>query len=431
MIADLGMYAGLLVGFFIIGIPVGFAILLATLILFYISTGGAVDSAIIFQRMVSGLDSFPLLAIPLFVLAGNLMNTGGITARMFNFASSLVGHMRLGLAQVNIVASMIFSGMSGSATVDAAAIGQIEMKAMLDAGYDRDYSAGITAASSTVGPIVPPSIPLVIFGIVSGTSIGRLLFGGILPGIIIGLSLMLVVMIRGIRLGYEKQRFGGWKQVWETGKRAFFPMLTPLILLGGILTGVFTATEAAIVATVYAAFLGIFIYKEIDLKRFFYICRDTVFWTAEIMIIIAAASAFAYMIVSDQIPQRLVSLVASTELPKWALMLLINLVLLMIGCIMETVAAITIAVPVLLPLAAHYGIDPVHFGLIVVLNLVLGLLTPPVGLVLFVTSKIADISAGRMFRAVARFYLPLVVVLLLITYLPGLVTFLPDLLMNK
>ena len=208
-------------------------------------------------------------------------------------------------------------------------------------------------------------------------------------------------------------------------------MLTPLILLGGILTGVFTATEAAIVATVYAAFLGIFIYKEIDLKRFFYICRDTVFWTAEIMIIIAAANAFAYMIVSDQIPQRLVSLVASTELPKWALMLLINLVLLMIGCIMETVAAITIAVPVLLPLAAHYGIDPVHFGLIVVLNLVLGLLTPPVGLVLFVTSKIANISAGRMFRAVARFYLPLVVVLLLITYLPGLVTFLPNLLMNK
>lgn len=431
MIWTLLLFGGLLIALFLVGVPVAFSILAASLVLFYLLTGGTVDPAIILQTVFSGLDSFPLLAIPLFVLAGNLMNTGGITTRLFRFASSIVGQMRFGLAQVSIVVGMIFSGMSGAATVDAAAVGKIEMKAMLDAKYDRDYSAAVVAASSTVGPVIPPSVPLVVVGIVSGTSIGKLLFGGIVPGILIGLSLMLLVAFHGKRAGQKRGKFGGWPTVWKTAKGAFLPILTPLILLGGIMSGVFTATESAAVATFYAAFLGIVVYREIDAKAFFALCKDTLMWTAQIMIIIGSASAFAYMVVLYQIPQHLVQFVVSSHVATWSLLLLINITLLIVGCFMETVAAITIMVPVLMPLVLQFGIDPVQFGLMVTLNLVLGLLTPPVGLVLFVTSKIAEISSGRMFKAVTRFYLPLVVVLLLVTYVPKLVTFLPDLLIGK
>jgi tripartite ATP-independent transporter DctM subunit len=424
------LYAGVLIGLFLFGIPVGYAIALAALIFFHVSMGGTGDPAILLQRMFYGVDSFPLLAVPLFILAGNLMNTGGITHRIFRFADDLVGHFRLGLAQVNVFASMIFSGMSGSATVDCSAIGQIEMKAMLDAKYDRDYSAAVTAASSTVGPIVPPSIPLVIYGIVAQVSIGRLLLGGMIPGIIIGLALMSLIAIQGRIKAWPRGKFAGFGAVWRSFKAGFLPLLTPVILLGGILSGIFTPTEAAVVAAAYAAVLSLIVYREMGLKEFFHLCRNTMRWTAEIMIIIAAANALAYMIVYDQIPQNLVNTMSALQLDKWVILLLINLVLIAIGCFMETVAAITIAVPVLMPLIAHYGIDPVHFGLIVVMNLVIGLLSPPVGMVLFVTSRIADISVARLFKAVLVFYIPLLFVLLLVTYIPELVTFLPNVLMG-
>ena len=430
MIVTTLIFSGLLLGTFIIGVPVGYAIIFATTILYYVYSGGSGDSAILLQRMFDGLNSFPLLAIPIFMLTGNLMNTGGITERIFRFASALVGHFRLGLAHVNVITSMIFAGMSGSATVDAAALGQVEMKAMLDEGYDRDYSAAVTAASSTIGPIIPPSVPLVIYGVVAEVSIGRLLFAGLVPGLIVGATLMILIALQGRKGGYPRNKFKGFVHLWAAFKQGFFPILTPVILLGGIVSGIFTPTEAAVIALIYAIILGIGIYREVSLRQFWDLIKHTFRPTVEIMIIIAGANAFAYMVVSARIPQNLAAFVISLSLNKWAVLIMINIALLVVGCFMETVAAITICVPVLLPLVSQFSINPIHFGLIVVFNLVFGLLTPPVGLVLFVTSRVAGISVSRLFRALLPFYIPLLICLLLVTFFEPLSVWLPTLLMG-
>jgi len=368
--------------------------------------------------------------VPLFMFTGNLMNIGGISCRIFDFANHLVGHMRLGLGQVNVVASMIFAGMSGAAVADASGLGPIEIKAMLDADYDIGYSAAITAASSAIGPIIPPSIPLVIYGIMAEASIGRLLLGGILPGMLIGIFLMLMnEFYFGRKLGYERGTFAGWLPLWRSFRRAFWPLMTPVILVGGILSGIFTPTEAAAVAFVYAIALSM-VYREISLRELLTLSRETMRSTAEVLIIVGAASAFAYMVVSAQLPQMILRTVSSLTTSRWAVMALINLFLLIIGCFMEPVAAITITVPVMMPLVRQLGIDPVHFGLVVVYNLVLGLLTPPVGLVLFVTAKIAGLSVEELVRHILPFFIPLLLSLLLITYVPGIVTIIPGLLMG-
>jgi tripartite ATP-independent transporter DctM subunit len=423
-------FVGILFGLLIVGIPVGFAIGLASLILLSIESGGAADPTIITQRLFSGVDSFPLLAVPLFMFTGNLMNIGGISKRIFDFATHLVGHMRLGLGQVNVVASMIFAGMSGAAVADASGLGPIEIKAMLDAGYDPGYSAAITAASSAIGPIIPPSIPLVIYGIMAEASIGRLLLGGILPGVLIGILLMLMNEFYFARkLGYERGKFAGWRPLWQSFRRAFWPLMTPVILVGGILSGIFTPTEAAAVALVYAIALSV-VYQEVTLGELLALSQETMRSTAEVLIIVGAAGAFAYMVVSAQLPQMILRTVSSLTMNRWAVLALINLFLLIIGCFMEPVAAITITVPVMMPLIRQLGIDPIHFGLVVVFNLVLGLLTPPVGLVLFVTAKIAGLSVEELVWNILPFFIPLLLGLLLITYVPGIVTIIPDLLMG-
>jgi tripartite ATP-independent transporter DctM subunit len=430
MIETALLFGGLLCAVFFIGVPVGYAIIFTATALYFYYNGGSGDSAILLQRMFDGLNSFPLLAIPIFLLTGNLMNSGGITMRIFRFASALVGHCRLGLAQVNVVASMIFAGMSGSATVDAAALGAVEIPAMLDAGYDRDYSAAVTAASATLGPIIPPSVPLVIYGIVAEVSIGRLLFAGVVPGIVIGATLMILIAIQGRRGGYAKGRFKGFAYLWKSFKEGILPLLTPVILLGGILLGVFTPTEAAGVALFYAIILAMVVYREVSVMRFWELIKQTFRPTVEIMVIIAGANAFAYMIMSARLPQDVSQFVMSFSLNKYTLLIVINLALLVVGCFMETVAAITICVPVLMPLVIQYGINPVHFGLIVVFNLVFGLLTPPVGMVLFVTSRIAEISVSRLVRALLVFYIPLLFCLALITFIEPLSLWLPTVLMG-
>ena len=430
MIETALLFGGLLSAVFLIGVPVGYAIIFTATLLYFFYNGGSGDSAILLQRMFDGLNSFPLLAIPIFLLTGNLMNSGGITMRIFRFASALVGHCRLGLAQVNVVASMIFAGMSGSATVDAAALGAVEIPAMLDAGYDRDYSAAVTAAAATLGPIIPPSVPLVIYGIVAEVSIGRLLFAGVVPGTIIGATLMVLIAIQGRRGGYAKGRFQGFAHLWTSLKEGILPLLTPIILLGGILLGVFTPTEAAGVALLYALILAMVVYREVSVMRLWELIKQTFRPTVEIMVIIAGANAFAYMIMSARLPQELSGFVMSFSLNKYTLLIVINLALLVVGCFMETVAAITICVPVLMPLVIQYHINPIHFGLIVVFNLVFGLLTPPVGMVLFVTSRIAEISVSRLVRALLVFYIPLLVCLALITFIEPLSTWLPTVLMG-
>ena len=425
------IYAVLLFGFMVLGIPVGFSIGLTALVALLLDGGSSANHAILVQRMFSGVDSFPLLAVPLFMLAGNLMNTAGITQRIFRFANDCVGHWRLGLGQVDVVANMIFAGMSGAAVADAAGLGPPQKQAMLAAGYDRGYSAAITAAAATIGPIIPPSIPLVIYGILAEVSIGRLLIGGIVPGFIIGGCLMAMNEAFGRRWGYPRGRFVGLRPLWVSFRKAFFALLTPVILVGGILSGVFTPTEAAAVCVIYSFVLGFFFYKELSLSAFGRIVYGSMKASAELLFIVAAATAFAYMIISAQIPGQMVNLITSISSNKYVILLIVNGILLILGCFMEPVAALTIVIPVLMPVVHKVGIDPVHFGLVVVYNLVIGLLTPPVGLVLFVISKIFEISVADLVRSLLPFFIPLLAALFMITYMPFLVTWLPNLLMGR
>jgi tripartite ATP-independent transporter DctM subunit len=414
-----------LFGLLIFGVPV--AIALAGSSLLYILVSGTVPPMVVAHRMINGVDSFPLLAVPFFILAGNLMNTAGITARIFNFALSLVGWMRGGLGHVNVGASVIFAGMSGAAVADAGGLGAIEIKAMRDAKYDPEFAVGVTAASSTIGPIIPPSLPMVIYGVVASASIGQLFAAGFLPGLVMALALMAMVAIMARRRGFPRDQAFQWSALFGTFRRAFLSLMTPVIIVGGILTGAFTPTEAAVAACAWAMFLGLVVYRTLNLRRFLRVSFDTIETTAVVLLVVGAAAIFAWILTSNRVPETVASLLLSASDRPWVILLLINLILLVVGCFMETVAAITIMVPVLLPVALAIGVDPVHFGVIMVLNLMLGLLTPPVGMVLYVLSRIAKIPFERAVVGTAPFLVPLVLVLLLITYVPAITMWLPTL----
>ena len=388
----LALIGGFLV-LLIIGVPV--AVALGGASLFYVIVEGVQPHLVVLHRMVGGTDSFPLLAIPFFIMAGSLMNSSGITARIFGFAMALVGWLRGGLGHVNVVASIIFAGMSGTAVADAAGLGMIEIKAMKDQGYDLDFSVGITGSSSTIGPIIPPSLPMVIYGVMANASIGQLFAAGVLPGLTMGLTLMAMVVWFAHTRNYRRDVRFSVSNLWASSKRAFLPLLTPIILVGGMVTGVFTPTEAAIAATI---------------RR-----------------IMAVVSIFGYLITTSKITDHVADAVLAITTQPWAVLLLVNLFLLVVGCFMETIAAITILVPVLMPLVERIGVDPVHFGVVMVLNLMIGLLTPPVGMVLYVLARVANISLDRTTRACAPFLIPLLVTLGIVTYWPSMVMFLPNL----
>ena len=415
----------LLFAMLLLGMPV--AIALAGASALYILTGN-VPAMVVAHRVINGVDSFPLLAVPFFILAGNLMNTAGITERIFNFALALVGWMRGGLGHVNVGASVIFAGMSGAAVADAGGLGAIEIKAMRDAGYDPGFSVGITAASSTIGPIIPPSLPMVIYGVVSGASIGQLFAAGFIPGLVMALSLMLMIFYFAGRYGFKRDQPFAWSVLWSTFQRAFLSLLTPVIIVGGILSGAFTPTEAAVAACAYAMFLGLIVYRTLTLKRFLRVSFDTIETTSVVLFVVAGASIFAWILTSNRVPEAAASLLLGVSDRPWVILLMINFVLLVVGCFMETVAAITILTPVLLPVAVAIGVDPVHFGVIMVLNLMLGLLTPPVGMVLYVLSRVSGIPFERCVVATAPFLIPLVACLLLMTFVPALAMWLPTLL---
>ena len=409
----------------ILGIPV--AVALAGSALLFIVTSAPVPPLVVAHRMINGVDSFPLLAVPFFILAGNLMNTAGITSRIFEFALSLVGWLRGGLGHVNVGASVIFAGMSGAAVADAGGLGAIEIKAMRDAGYDDDFSVGITAASSTIGPIIPPSLPMVIYGVMAGASIGQLFAAGFIPGLIMALALMVMVAVIAWRRNYPRDQAFRLARLWLSFRRAFLSLLTPVIIVGGILSGAFTPTEAAVAACAYALFLGLFVYRTLTLRRFLRVSFDTIETTAVVLLVVGAAAIFAWVLTSNRVPEIVAGMLLSVSDRPWVILLLINLILLVVGCFMETVAAITIMVPVLLPVAVELGIDPVHFGVIMVLNLMIGLLTPPVGMVLYVLARVANIRFERAVVGTAPFIVPLVVVLLLVTFVPSLTMWLPTL----
>ena len=415
----------LLFGMIVLGVPV--AIALAGSSAVFILFSGQVPGVITVHRMVNGVDSFPLLAVPFFILAGNLMNTAGITERIFEFAKALVGWMRGGLGHVNIGASVIFAGMSGAAVADAGGLGAIEIKAMRDNGYEPEFAVGITAASSTIGPIIPPSLPMVIYGVVAGASIGQLFAAGFIPGLVMALSLAIMVSYYARVRGYKRDQAFRFRILGQSFVRAFLSLMTPIIIVGGILSGAFTPTEAAIAACAWALFLGLVVYRTLTLTRFLRVSFDTIETTAAVLFIVAAASIFAWILTSNRVPEQFAALILTVSENPIIILLLINLILLVVGCFMETVAAITILVPVLLPIAVQVGVDPVHFGVIMVLNLMIGLLTPPIGMVLYVLSRVAKVPFERCVVATAPFLIPLVIVLGLITYVPAVTMWLPTL----
>jgi tripartite ATP-independent transporter DctM subunit len=420
-----------LIGMFFLGIPIAMSLGLSALVAFFVEQGTRMNVPMITQRMQYGINNFVLLAVPLFILAARLMNTAGVTTRLFNFATTMVGFLPGGLGHANCVASLIFAGMSGAAVADAAGLGQVELKAMDDAGYDRDFSVAITGASSTIGPIFPPSIPFVIFGLVAGVSVGRLFLGGVIPGVLMAGALMAMVAVYAKNRNYPRTPFPTLRVVAKSFVEAFLPLLTPTILLGGIWTGWFTPTEAAAVAVAYALILGTLIYRELSLRDTLQVFIDSAKDTAALGFIVAAASFYGWLLMRTGAPAAMVEALLGISRNPLVLLLIINLILLVVGCFFETIVAILILGPILMQVTTAVGIDPVHFGLVMVLNLMIGLLTPPFGVVLFVMVHVGGISFERVVRATAPFIIPLLVVLFSITLYPPLVTWLPNTVMGK
>lgn len=389
-----------------------------------------VPSAVIPQKIAQSANSFPLLAAPLFILMGNIMNSAGITERIFAFATACVGWLRGGLCHANILASVIFAGMSGSAVADAGGVGTLEIKAMKDEGYDPETAAAITAASATIGPIIPPSLPMVIYGVTADVSIGRLFLAGVIPGLLMAVALMAMVAEIARRRNMPRHPFPGIRDVWVAYKRAHWALMTPVILFGGMIAGIFTPTEAAGVATVYALILGLFVYRDFDLKQLPRLVADTVETTGVVLALVMTAAAMAWCLSLSRIPQTLGPQIVELVGNPLIFLLAVNVGLLVVGLFMEALAAMLILIPILTPAAAQFGIDPVQFGLIFVLNLMIGTITPPVGVVLFVTSRIAGISFEAMSRAILPWLVPLLAVLLLATYWPPLTLWLPNLIMG-
>ncbi|KAB0681401.1 TRAP transporter large permease [Aureimonas leprariae] len=459
----------LLIGCFLVlmlvGVPVAISMFVASGL--YLVVYGVAPDIIVAQRMIAGVESFPLLAVPFFILAGNLMNIAGVTGRIYSFAVALVGWMKGGLAQVNILGSVIFSGMSGTALADAAGIGTIEIKAMRDHGYPVEAAVGVTAASATLGPIFPPSLPFVIYGMMANVSIGALFMAGILPGVVMTLLMMLTVAVIAYRRGWGSDAPFDTRKLlaaslevlvvllfplavwvltraglslnlsvlaalallvaldWRYQFSAVMALMTPMILIGGMTMGWFTPTEAAVAAVIWSLFLGLVRYRTMTFATLAKASFDTIETTASVLFIVTAASVFAWLLTVSQAAQLMSDAILSVTDNKWVFLLLVNILLLVIGCFLDTIAAITIVVPILLPIALRLGVDPVHFGLIMTLNLMIGLLHPPLGMVLFVLSRVAKLSVERTTVAILPWLVPLFLALLVITFVPVVTLWLP------
>jgi tripartite ATP-independent transporter DctM subunit len=409
-----------------LGVPVVFCIGLAAVVAIMM-IGPAAPMIIVPSSMIGGMDSFPLMAIPFFILAGELMNRGGITLRLVNFANVVIGGIRGGLAYANVLTSMLFAGITGSALADTAAIGRIMIPAMEKQGYDRPFSTAVTVASSLIGPIIPPSITMVVYGVTAGVSIGGLFLGGFVPGLLVGLGLMALVGVMSHMRGYPKhqQRLTPRLFFVSLGD-ALVALMMPVIILGGIFGGIMTPTEAAAIAVVYALFVGFFVLRELKIRDLFPIFLRSGLITASILIIVGAARIASDLLAQEQTPQLIAATLFGLVTEPWQVMMMIMVFLLLVGAVIDTIAAIIIMVPILLPIAAQLGIDPITFGVIVCVNLIIGLATPPLGICLFVASGIAKLPVERLVVALWPFLLVQIGVLLLIAFVPGLVSFLPS-----
>lgn len=412
-----------LFGFLLIGVPVAFCLGLAALVMMGMQNFGY---DVLVQKMVSGIDSFPLLAVPFFMLAGEIMNTGGIAKRIINLSNALVGHITGGLGLVNIVASMFFGGISGSSVADTAAIGGLLIPAMKEDGYDADFSAAVTASSSTMGIVIPPSIPMILFGLISGVSVVKMFLGGIIPGILIGFSLLFLTYFISKKRNYPKGDKFSVLRVFKALKESIWAVLLPVIIIGGIISGYFTPTEAAVVSVVYALIVSLLIYKEMTIKDLPKVLIDTGKTTGIVMLVAGTAMVVAWLLTVVRIPQTIATTILSISENPFVVLLIINFFLLLVGSVMDLTPALLILGPVLLPVARAVGIDPVFFGVMMVINLGIGLVTPPVGTILYISCGIAKISLERIVKAMMPFLVTQVAILLLIIIFPQLVLWIPN-----
>ncbi|MBO8162138.1 MAG: TRAP transporter large permease [Brevibacillus sp.] len=411
---------------FLFRIPIAFGIGITSLLGLWLS---GTDLVVIAQKSFSGIDSFALVAIPLFVLAGEIMTAGGISKRLVDFASLLVGHLPAGLAMVVILACTFFSAISGSAIADAAAIGGILIPAMIKQGYDRRFASTLVASASTIGPVIPPSIPLILYGVMASVSIGDLFLAGLGPGLLMAVALMVYVYYYGLKHNIKgREKRATFQEVAAGVKDAFLALLLPVIIIGGFRTGVFTATESGVIAVVYALVVGAFVYRELKWRALPKIIVETVVSSATILFVIANATLFTWLLSYHEIPGKLGEMVSSISSEPWVLLLIINVVLLIAGSFIDTISALTIFTPLFLPLVLEAGIDPVHFGVMLTVNLTIGMITPPLGVCLFVTSAIAKTNLAEMVKPLMPMLVTLLAVLALVTYWPDLSMFLPNLL---
>lgn len=408
----------------IIGFPIAFSLGLASYVYILFSD---LPFLVIPQKMYAGLDVFVLLSIPGFILAGNLMNASGITNRIIQLCNALFGHIRGGLGLANVGASMLFGGVSGTAIADTASIGSVMIPAMEKEGYDTDFSCAVTATSSTIGPIIPPSLPMIIAATLTGLSVGKLFIAGIVPGMLLGVGLMVVTYVISVKRKYPKRPKASWMEMARSFYQAFWALLMTLLILFGIIGGLFTPTEASIVAVIYAMAVGLFIYRELKFRTIPKIILESAKMTASLMVLVGFANLFAWIMTVEEIPTLIAQSLLNITENKFLLLLLINLLLLLVGAFMETIASLLILFPVLLGVAVHIGVDPIQFAMIMVMNLVIGLTTPPVGVCLFVASSIGKIPMERIAKAGVPFLLVSLLVLLLVTYVPGVSLFLPSL----
>lgn len=409
------------------GVHVGYALIMSSLFFFTVS-GGLNLVPFALEQMFNGVNSQTLLAVPFFVLAGNLMNGGGVTTRIFDFAASMIGHKKGGLAHVNVLASLIFSGMSGSALADAGGLGQLEIKSMKDAGFDEGFAGGITAASCIIGPLVPPSTPLIIYAVLANQSVEKLFMAGFLPGLLTTAALMVMCAFLAHKRNYPSEPKRSWGYRLNSFKKSFWALLTPVIILVGIFTGYFTPTEAAVVAALYTMILGFFVYKELTLKSFFKICLDSIKTSGTIVLMILGVTLFQFIISREQMPQAIAAFFTSNVNSKLMLLLMINIVLLILGTCIDALPLQMILVPILLPAVMAYGVNPIQFGVVVIFNLMIGILTPPMGTALFVVSRVGNMQFKTLVKGVLPFLIPLIITLILLNVFPQITLFLPTLL---
>ena len=410
----------------VIGVPISISIG-ASAVLGCLSLGYPL--VVIGQKMVSGIDSFLLIAVPLFILAGNLMNAGKITEKIFDTAKELVGWIPGGLGHANVVASIIFAGMSGSAVADAGGLGAIEMEAMKKNGYDEDFAGAVTAASSVIGPIFPPSIPLIIYGSVASVSVDQLFMGGVVPGLLMGVLLMVMVLYFAIVRRYERHPFR-LRALIRQFLGSIPALITPVIILCGFVVGWFTPTEASSIAVIYSLLIALFLYRTLDWKSFKKCLKDSAISSANTLFIIGTSTLFTYVMAMEGISRQFADVILGISSNPNVVLLVLNVLLLVLGMVMEPGAILTLMLPVLLPIANGLGLDLVHFGVMVVLNLMIGQVTPPFGVCLFVISDVNKLKLERLYRSILPFLVPLILTLILVTYIPGIVTALPNALLS-